>query len=422
MIAPSRLAVIRVCEAVFGQGERCPEHWNQSLEPADAGLAHAILGKMFRHWGKMQAYVDEALTRSDKNLPLETRIVLALGLSQLAWLSGVADYAAVNESVMWISDPHKGFPAHQGLVNAILRQAARERASLAEKIESYPHYLDQSLFTKHALRHALGSDFNPAHSQTLWRKWNQPPRFYFRVLEAAQPLPEGLISDASLEGCWKLEEGASFPTEWLMQHHGMVQDRSSQALLSFTWDRPMRTMLDLCAAPGGKSTGLHLKYPEAHLTCIEKHPQKAEQLKSTLKSRKMEASVIAADARVWLKDCDEQFDLIWLDAPCSASGTLQKHPDLTWIGENIDLALLCKTQEELLSAALPRLSPGGLLVYSVCSWFSQEGIDHQKTMLERYAQMQPATIWSPTLGGSTFQLKPLEWEGEGFQGFALSPQ
>jgi len=59
-------------------------------------------------------------------------------------------------------------------------------------------------------------------------------------------------------------------------------------------------------------------------------------------------------------------------------------------------------------------------VYSVCSWFSQEGIDHQKTMLERYAQMQPATIWSATLGGSIFQPKPLQWEGEGFQGFALS--
>ena len=202
----------------------------------------------------------------------------------------------------------------------------------------------------------------------------------------------------------------------------MVQDRSSQALLSFTWDRPVQTMLDLCAAPGGKSAGLHFKYPEAQLTCIEKHPKKAEKLKSTLDSRKIEGSVITADARVWLSEGDEQFDLIWLDAPCSASGTLQKHPDLTWIGDHIDLELLCKTQEELLSAALPRLSPDGLLVYSVCSWFPQEGIDHQKTMLERYPQIQPATIWSPTLGGSTFQLKPLEWEGEGFQGFALSPR
>ena len=422
MIAPSRLAVIRACEAVFGRGERCPEQWNQSLNPADATLAHAILGKIFRHWGKIQAYVDEALTRSDKNLPLETRITLALGLSQLAWLSGVADYAAVNESVTWISDPHQGFPAHQGLVNAILRQAARERTSLAEKIEAYPHYLDQSLFTKHALRHALGPDFSPTHSQSLWRQWNQPPRFCFRILETSRPLPEGLIPDAMLEGCWRLDEGAAFPSEWLLQNHGMVQDRSSQALLSFNWDRPVQTILDLCAAPGGKSTGLHFNYPEAQLTCIEKHPKKAEKLKSTLESRKIEGSVITADARVWLSEGDDQFDLIWLDAPCSASGTLQKHPDLTWIGDHIDLELLCKTQEELLSAALPRLSPGGLLVYSVCSWFPQEGIDHQKTLLERFAHLQPVTIWSPTLGGSTFQLKPLEWEGEGFQGFALSPR
>ena len=420
MIAPSRLAVMNACEAVFGQGQRCPEDWNQSLSTADASLAHAILGNIFRHWGKIQAYVDDALTRPDKHLPLETRMVLALGLSQLAWLSGVADYAAVNESVLWISDPRKGFPAHQGLVNALLRHAARNRSNLANTIDAYPHYLDQSLFTKHALRHALGADFSSSHAQDLWRRWNQPPRFYFRILDVTHPTPEGFIPDTHLPNCWRLAEGTPFPSTWLGEHHGMVQDRSSQALLSFSWDRPVRNMLDLCAAPGGKSTGLKLKYPEAHLTCIEKHPRKSEQLKATLEQRKMPASVISADARTWLKDSPTKFDLIWLDAPCSASGTIQKHPDLTWIGDQINLASLADTQESLLYAALPHLHSGGLLIYSVCSWFPQEGIDHQKKILARYPHVTPAAIWSPDFGNSTFHLKPLEWEGEGFQGFALS--
>ena len=420
MIAPSRLAVIHVCETVFGQGARCPEDWNQSLDSANAGLAHAILGKIFRHWGKIQAYVDDALTSSNKNLPMETRICLALGLSQLAWLSGVADYAAVNESVIWISDPNKGFPAHQGLVNAILRQASRDRAQLSEKIEAYPHYLDQSLFTKHTIRHALGSDFSPMTSQVLWQKWNQPPRFYFRILDATEALPKGLVADPTLEGCWTLEEKADFPTDWLIQNHGMVQDRSSQALLSFVWDRPVRRILDLCAAPGGKSTGLHLKYPEAQLICIEKHPKKAERLRLTLKQRQIHAQVIAIDGRSWLKDSDDIFDLIWIDAPCSSSGTLQKHPDLTWIGDEIDCDLLCKIQEELLYAALDHLSPEGLLVYSVCSWFPQEGLGHQRKILENHKEIKAVPIWPISMGGSIFQPKPIQWEGEGFQGFALS--
>jgi 16S rRNA (cytosine967-C5)-methyltransferase len=305
-------------------------------------------------------------------------------------------------------------------VNALLRHAARNRSNLAQTIDAYPHYLDQSLFTKHALRHALGPDFSPIHAQDVWRHWNQPPRFYFRVLDRTHPIPEGFIPDGTLPNCWRLTEGAPFPTAWLADHHGMVQDRSSQALLSFNWDRPVRTMLDLCAAPGGKSTGLKLNYPEANLTCIEKHPRKAEKLKTTLEQRKIHASVISADAQTWLQDCSTTFDLIWIDAPCSASGTIQKHPELTWIGELSHIPSLSETQASLLHAALPHISPGGLLIYSVCSWFPQEGMDHQKNILNRYSHLRPATIWSSDFGGSTFNVKPLQWEGEGFQGFALS--
>ncbi|MFN7958805.1 MAG: RsmB/NOP family class I SAM-dependent RNA methyltransferase, partial [Holophagaceae bacterium] len=350
---------------------------------------------------------------------------LAMGLAQLAWLPGVSDHAAVNESVDLAATRDLGFLPHKGLVNALLRRAAKDRAALAAELEALPAGLDRSPAVARALAAALAPHGAEGEVEALWERLQRPPRPDFRLLQGA--VPEGLAPLADLPGCLCLEQGAPFPRTWLEAGDGMVQDRSSQALLAYRWEGPFTRILDACAAPGGKTTTLARRHPGAALTALEVHPRRAARLRQTLQQRGVAAQVIQADAAEWLERTEEAFDLILLDAPCSGSGTLQKHPEWPWL-KHEDLPRLTGLQRRLLSAAAERLAPGGLLIYAVCSWLPEEGVAHRDWLMEARPDLRPAPVWPAALGAeadaeaglsATFRPHPLWWEGEGFQGFAV---
>jgi 16S rRNA (cytosine967-C5)-methyltransferase len=424
MPTPGRIHVAHALHEVFGEGGRVPDIWDRDLGE-DAGLAQAMLGLCLRRWGRLQAWVKPKLKDPDRGVPLGTRVSLAMGLAQLAWLPGVSDHAAVNESVDLCADRELGFVPHKGLVNALLRRAAKDRQGLAAELEALPAALDRSPAADRALQAALVPHGAEAELETLWARLQQPPRPTFRSLRGE--LPEGLVPDAVLPDCLHLEEGLPFPRPWLEAAEGMVQDRSSQALLAYAWDRPVTRILDACAAPGGKTTALALRHPGAELTALEVHPRRVQRLRQTLAQRGVKAEVVQADAAAWLESTAATFDLILLDAPCSGSGTLQKHPEWPWV-DHSDLPRLTGLQRRLLLAAVERLAPGGLLIYAVCSWLPEEGVLHRDWLAEARPELQPAEVWPASMGRSAeadasttalFQPHPLRWEGEGFQGFAV---
>ena len=233
------------------------------------------------------------------------------------------------------------------------------------------------------------------------------------------------MPDPALEGCWRITREAAFPFAWLREGAGMVQDASSQALMQFQWGGPVTRVLDACAAPGGKTTALGLRFPDALITALERSPRRAERLRANLEARRVKAEVVEADAAEWLESHEGVFDLILLDAPCSGSGTLQKHPELAWIGGGLDLRDLAKRQRALLDAGLKRLAPGGLLIYAVCSWFPEEGLAHRDAIMSAHPELRPIQIWDARFGldeasSNLFLPDPLAWEGEGFQAFALT--
>jgi 16S rRNA (cytosine967-C5)-methyltransferase len=204
-----------------------------------------------------------------------------------------------------------------------------------------------------------------------------------------------------------------------------VQDLSSQALLGFHWDRPLPRILDACAAPGGKTTVLSRRFPASAIQAVERNAARARRLQENLTLRSAKAEVVVEEAAQWLRKGGAGFDLIMLDAPCSGSGTLQKHPELNWLGDALDLLRLQRTQRDLLQAALPRLAPGGLLIYAVCSWLPEEGLAHREWLLATQPRLRPAPIWPEAMGAdggpaSFFRPDPLAWTGEGFQAFAFS--
>ncbi|WLT31694.1 transcription antitermination factor NusB [Geothrix sp. PMB-07] len=429
MPTPARIHVAHALHEVFGEGGRVPDIWDRELGE-DAHLAQALLGLCLRRWGRLQAWVKPKLKDPDRGVPLGTRVTLAMGLAQLAWLPGVSDHAAVNEAVELAGNRDLGFVPHKGLVNAILRKAAKDRTALAAELEALPAALDRSSAAERALRAALAPHGAGKHVEgdleALWARLQRPPRPDFRLLKGE--VPEGLVPLPEVPGCLCLEDGAPFPRPWLESAAGMVQDRSSQALLAYQWERPVTRILDACAAPGGKATTLALRHPEADLVALEVHPRRAARLRQTLEQRGLRARVIHADAAEWLERAESDFDLILLDAPCSGSGTLQKHPEWPWL-QHEDLPRLTGLQRRLLTAAAERLAPGGLLIYAVCSWLPEECEAHREWLAEARPDLQPAPVWPGRLGtpgeGSeghspVFRPNPLHWEGEGFQGFAVT--
>jgi len=425
MPTPARLHVAHALHEVFGEKGRVPDIWDRDLGE-DAHLAQALLGLCLRRWGRLQAWVKPKLKDPARGVPLGTQVALAMGLVQLAWLPGVSDHAAVNEAVELAATRDLGFVPHKGLVNAILRRAAKDRAGLAAELEALPAALDRTPATERALKAGLAPHGAEAELEALWARLQQPPRPSFRVLTGEAP--EGLEPDTDLPGCFRLAEEAPFPRPWLEAAQGMVQDRSSQALLAYLWDRPVARILDACAAPGGKTTTLALRHPGAELTALEVHPRRVARLRQTLQQRGLSAQVIQADAAEWLERSDTAFDLILLDAPCSGSGTLQKHPEWPWLVHD-DLPRLTGLQRRLLTAAADRLAPGGLLIYAVCSWLPEEGAAHRDWLAEARPGLRPAAVWpaaqgapADAEGGRTafFRPHPLHWEGEGFQAFAVA--
>lgn len=417
MPTPSRRAAAQVLQAVFVRGARVPEGWDAGLSSEDSALAQAILGHALRSWGRLQAWVQARLKQPGRGVPPGSQAVLAIGLAQLAWLEGVTDHAAVHEAVELAADPGLGFPPHRGLINALLRQAAKDRQGLRRDLEALDPALDRTPFAERILDAAAGSE--PGRRGLLWTRLQRVPAPAFRCLRG--DAPEGLEPDPGLEGCLRRREGAPFPQDWLRSGAGMVQDRSSQALVAFRWDGPPpRRILDACAAPGGKTTALAARFPEAEVTALEKDARRARRLEENLKARGVAARIVVAEAAAWLREAPEPFDLVCLDAPCSGTGTLAKHPELTWIGCEIDLPRLVEQQRAILEAAVPVLAPAGLLVYAVCSWLPEEGEAHRARLLGAHPALAPADLWPRSWGPpGVFRPDPLEWEGEGFQGFAF---
>jgi 16S rRNA (cytosine967-C5)-methyltransferase len=423
MPTPSRLAAARALHAVFGAGHRVSDRWDTGLSSEDAGLAQALLGLCLRHWGRLQAHVKPKLKDQSRSLPLGSQVALAIGFAQLAWMDGVAAHAAVNEAVELAADPTLGFPPHKGLVNALLRRGADNRQLLRSDLDSLPAALDRTPFVDAVLRAALEPHHATGKSdvEALWAKLQLPPRPAFRVLRGDAP-PE-LEADPRLAGCWSLREGAAFPSAWLQSGAGMVQDRSSQALMAFQRQEKPIHILDACAAPGGKTTSLGLRFPDARITAVEREPRRAEWLKQNLADRGVKAEVVVAEVTDFLASTTGTFDLIILDAPCSGSGTLQKHPELPWIAGNIDLDRLSELQRDLLRATIPKLEPGGLLIYAVCSWLPEEGEHHCAWVRTAHHDLEAMPVWPGEFGAeggdtSCFRPHPLTWEGEGFQAFA----
>lgn len=268
----------------------------------------------------------------ERRPPAPTRAALHLGLYQLLFLGGVPDRAAVSESVDLVKGERTA-----GLVNAVLRRVAREGFELPG--DAAP--------AEAAIHHS-----HPEWLVRLWWDWIGPEET--RALLAADNEPaeitrrrNPLVADDQAAGAW------------------VIQSTASQLPAQVLAPEPGERVLDLCAAPGNKTSQLAaLMSDRGELVAYERHPGRAKALEERLTALGVTcARVVCADAG----DAQGAFDRVLLDPPCSGLGTLQRNPDLRWRATPERIAAVAAEQDRLLAAARRCLAPGGRLVYSVCT-------------------------------------------------------
>jgi 16S rRNA (cytosine967-C5)-methyltransferase len=151
---------------------------------------------------------------------------------------------------------------------------------------------------------------------------------------------------------------------------------------------------DLCAAPGGKTAQLALA--GANVTAVDRSPARLNRLRENLSRLSLDANTVAADALEWESD---QFDAVLLDAPCSSTGTIRRHPDVPWLKSEADLSVLTGLQQKLLDRAVGMLKPGATLIYCVCSLEPEEGEKQVADLLARDARMARKAITAQDVYG-----------------------
>ncbi|WP_422018434.1 16S rRNA (cytosine(967)-C(5))-methyltransferase RsmB [Roseateles sp.] len=305
-------------------------------------------------------------------------------------------------------------PASAAFVNAVLRRFLRERDALVAAAEHTP----QGAFNHPAWWiEKLRQDW-PAQWPAILAANNRPPPMTLRV-HAQRSSAAAYVERLAGQGIAARVLGASAPQAVVLDKpvpvsalpgfaEGLVsvQDAAAQLAAPLVLGgglRPGARVLDACAAPGGKTAHLLELQPDLQLTALDADALRLTRVQDTLNRLGQQATLKAADARQTATWWDGQpFDAILLDAPCSASGIVRRHPDVRWLRRPDDITALAQVQAGLLDALWPLLAPGGRLVYATCSVFRAEG----QAQLDAFLQRQPDAKSHP-VPGITGHLLPL---------------
>ncbi|MBX3511487.1 MAG: methyltransferase domain-containing protein [Hyphomonadaceae bacterium] len=330
------------------------------LQGRDRAFARAMATAALRRLGGIDAVLGRFLQRPLPESAALGRALLRIGAAQILVL-GTPAHAAVGETVETANAMRetRGFAK---LMNAVLRRVAREGpellAGLAPGVD-----LPGWLYTRWRAAHGEAA---PAIATALLRE----APLDLIVKQDAQDWAERLGGALTPTGSVRVENHAGVESlHGFAEGHWWVQDAAAALPARLLGDVRGQRVLDLCAAPGGKT--LQLAAAGARVTAVDKSADRLARLKQNLERTRLGAEVITADALAF-RDATP-FDAVLLDAPCTSTGTLRRHPDVAWLRRPGDVRALAALQSQLINAAAGLLKPGGTLVYAVCSLEPEEG-------------------------------------------------
>jgi 16S rRNA (cytosine967-C5)-methyltransferase len=328
-----------------------------TLADRDRALMRRLVATVLRRLGTLRHVVGGFLERGFPADAPRAETILLLGAAQILWLE-VPDHAAVDLSVR-LAQADRRAARYAGLVNAVLRRVAQTPAMADDPARDTPKWLLDRWTAAYgkdvALAIAAANAQEPALDLTVKQdaeRWAE--RVHGRVLPtgSVRTLAHGAVTllPGFHEGAW-----------W-------VQDAAAAIPARLFGDLNNRRVADLCAAPGGKTA--QLANLGANVTAVDRSPARLSRLRENLARLSLSAEIVAADV---LEFQAEPFDAVLLDAPCSSTGTIRRHPDVPWLKSEADIAALVTTQRRLIDKAVELTRPGGALIYCVCSLEPEEG-------------------------------------------------
>ncbi len=414
-----RAAAARVLYQVVDQGQSLSQQLplaQQHIAPRDAALLQEICYGTLR-WLPRLEHIVQALI--DKPLKGKQRVfhhLLLVGLYQLGYMR-IPAHAAVAETVNATKTLKR--PQLRGLINAILRNYQRDQASLddASQAESAGQHCHPSwLLTR--LQQAYPNQWQEIiaanHQKApMWLRVNRQHHTqasYLAELQAAgiDGSPHTQALDAiKLDAPCDVTRLPGFTQGWVS-----VQDAAAQLAVDYLQPDSAEHILDCCAAPGGKTCHILEHQPDAIVTAIDADENRLSRIKENLSRLGLNAEVKHADARLpsaW--HTGPAFDRILLDAPCSATGVIRRHPDIKWLRRDSDIQALVTLQAEILDAMWQQLAPGGTLVYATCSVLP----DENATQIRAFLTREPTAILrTGTHDQPGRQILPGEHDMDGF--------
>jgi 16S rRNA (cytosine967-C5)-methyltransferase len=376
-VAPARLAAYTVLRRVFEGGAYADEALraeSRSLDTRDRALAMRLAYGAVQRRATLD-YVLAALSdRAVERLDAHLLAALRLGLYELLYLTGAPDRAVVADAVELAKGHGRG---GHGLVNAVLRRATHEAAALVDGLsDETPE--GAALMHSHPrwVADMWWEQLGPTAARALMAADNEPGELALRAntlvtdaAELARELPLRTHGDPLLPEALVAEEPFDVYGSQLWRRGAFTaQSRAAMHVARLLAPRPGERVLDLCAAPGGKSTHLAaLMAAQGELVAIEHDRRRAGMLARTAERlHARNVKVLIADAAHLPVDVGE-FDRVLVDPPCTGLGTLQAHPDLRWRVQEGDPERLAAIQAAILAAGASALRPGGMLLYSTCT-------------------------------------------------------
>ncbi len=379
-------------------------------DPRDRAFVQALVYGVCRYYDRLDIVLSHLLQKPMKPKDVDVYALLLVGLYQLMEMR-IPEYAAVTETVNATEALKKTWA--RGFVNAILREYIRQRESMDDVIKQD----DEALYSHPAWWMKAMQSAWPAHWQTILEANNQHPPFVLRVnqrqISRAAYLQKLQTADITAHALTETQQGiildqahAATSLEGFAAGEISVQDGAAQLAAELLQLQNGMRVLDACSAPGGKLSHM-LEIAELDVLAVEKEPARIERIQENLARLQLQATVICADVNKVNDWWDGKlFDRILLDAPCSASGVVRRHPDIKLLRQAADIPALARQQYEMLHALWPLLKQDGLLLYATCSVFPEENNQVIKRFLGAHQDAQDEALSIGIACDHGFQILP----------------
>ncbi|MFT6052016.1 MAG: 16S rRNA (cytosine967-C5)-methyltransferase [Halioglobus sp.] len=348
----------------------------ENIDPRDRGLLQQLCYGTLRQYHALEGVLDQLLVKPLKEKDGDVKALLLIGLYQLSG-TRVPDHAAVSTTVDAMLELKKHWA--KGLTNAVLRRYLRERETLEAQLDAaaaagYPNWLYKKIRKQW-----------PNHADQVFAAGNQQPPMALRVNQQQQTRAAYL--DRLIEAGIEATSGAISPQALILkqamdvadlpgfeQGAVSVQDEAAQAAAILLNAQPGERILDACSAPGGKTCHI-LEEQNAlqSLTAMDIDQQRLAKVEENTTRLQLSAHLLVGDASMPPTTLDHaSFDAILVDAPCSATGVIRRHPDVKLLRREADIPQLVAQQLSILQGLWPLLKPGGRLIYATCSILIEE--------------------------------------------------